>query len=307
MANKILTQRGVETARPRAKRYGVRDQLIPGLRLIVQPSGARSYALFARSNGRLLNLKVGNAALISLAAAREEARRQLALTSRGEDPHYPAGDRGGVGRDRRAAVHRALRPGRHQKLAPDRAAHRARSRLALAASADRRHQQAGRRRVARRDRRPRLSGDRQPRPGRTAQAARLVRRSQPAGRLTDRSHQDAGTGGGPRPRAQRPRARAGVAGRRQARLSVRDIYSDLDPDRPAPRRGRRLTLGGTRARASDLVAAAGAGQERRRSDPAGADRARHPRRNAARRRQRLRVHDRGHEPDRRLLGGQAQS
>ena len=48
---KILTQRGVEAARPKAKRYGRPDGLVPGHRLIVYPSGEKSYALFARVNG----------------------------------------------------------------------------------------------------------------------------------------------------------------------------------------------------------------------------------------------------------------
>ena len=59
---KILTQRSVDAAQPRAKRYGVRDGLTPGLRLIVHPSGQKTFALFARVNGRLVNTKIGSAA-----------------------------------------------------------------------------------------------------------------------------------------------------------------------------------------------------------------------------------------------------
>ena len=57
---KILTQRGIETAKPRAARYGVRDGLVPGLRLLVHPSGAKSFTLFARINGSQLNVKIGS-------------------------------------------------------------------------------------------------------------------------------------------------------------------------------------------------------------------------------------------------------
>jgi integrase len=84
--SKILTQRGFDAARPKAKRYGIRDGLVPGLQLIVHPSGQKTYALFTRINGKLINLKIGNAAALTLAQAREQARRKLAMTARGEDP-----------------------------------------------------------------------------------------------------------------------------------------------------------------------------------------------------------------------------
>ena len=35
----VLTQRGVEAAKPKAKRYGKPDGTVPGLRLVVFPSG----------------------------------------------------------------------------------------------------------------------------------------------------------------------------------------------------------------------------------------------------------------------------
>src|SRR5262245_2496287 len=83
---KILTQRAVDAAKPKAKRYGLRDGLVPGLRLIVHPSAVKSFVLFARINGKLVNLKVGNAAVMTLAQARAEARRLLTMVARGEDP-----------------------------------------------------------------------------------------------------------------------------------------------------------------------------------------------------------------------------
>ena len=84
--SKALTQRGVDAARPKDKRYGRADGLVPGHRLIVFPSGAKSYALFARVHGELINLKIGNAAVLSLAQAREEARRKLTEIAKGLDP-----------------------------------------------------------------------------------------------------------------------------------------------------------------------------------------------------------------------------
>jgi integrase len=83
---KILTQRSVDAAKPRAERYGLPDGLIPGLQLIVQPSGFKSYALYARIGGKQEKLTLRSAAVLTLAEAREEARRKLVMIARGEDP-----------------------------------------------------------------------------------------------------------------------------------------------------------------------------------------------------------------------------
>jgi integrase len=83
---KILTQRAVDAAKPRAKRYGRPDGLIPGLQFIVQPSGFKSYALYARINGAQAKLQVGNASILTLAQARDQARQLLALIAQGQDP-----------------------------------------------------------------------------------------------------------------------------------------------------------------------------------------------------------------------------
>jgi integrase len=83
---KILTQRAVDSARPRAKRYGLRDGLIPGHFLLVHPTGHKSYALFARINGEQAKLNNGNARIVGLGQARDQARRLLALIAQGQDP-----------------------------------------------------------------------------------------------------------------------------------------------------------------------------------------------------------------------------
>jgi integrase len=82
----ILTQRGVEAARPKASRYGRRDGTVPGLRLIVHPAGEKTFALFTRVNDRLTNFKIGSAATLSLAKARELARAKLEEIAAGGDP-----------------------------------------------------------------------------------------------------------------------------------------------------------------------------------------------------------------------------
>ena len=109
---KVLTQRGVESAKPRPGRYGRNDGIVPGLRLIVYPSGLKSFALFTRVNGRLINHRIGDATVLSLAQARDNAKRQLALIAGGGDPR--AVKQGGAGpsrdrRARRAPVHRSSR------------------------------------------------------------------------------------------------------------------------------------------------------------------------------------------------------
>jgi len=83
---KILTQRGVETAKPKAERYGKPDGLVPGLQLIVQPSGAKTFRLIPRVNGKQVNITIGSATVLTLAEARAEAKRQLGLIAKGEDP-----------------------------------------------------------------------------------------------------------------------------------------------------------------------------------------------------------------------------
>ena len=82
---KVLTQRGVETAQPKAIRYGKPDGLVPGLQLIVQPSGAKTYRLLVRIHGKQVNLTIGDASLMTLAEARAK-RGILAAIANGEDP-----------------------------------------------------------------------------------------------------------------------------------------------------------------------------------------------------------------------------
>jgi integrase len=80
---KKLTDVRVRTAKPKAARYEVSDGGSP-LRLVVQPSGARSYAVRFRVNGetRKLTLPKG----ISLAAARKLSADAMLQASQGIDP-----------------------------------------------------------------------------------------------------------------------------------------------------------------------------------------------------------------------------
>src|SRR6476619_4605056 len=82
----ILTQRGVESAKPKTARYGKRDGIVPGLRLIVHPAGEKTFALFTRVNDRMTNFKIGSASTLSLAEARDLAKTKLGEIAGGKDP-----------------------------------------------------------------------------------------------------------------------------------------------------------------------------------------------------------------------------
>ena len=57
---------------------------MPGQHLLVHPSGKKTYALFPRVNGKQVNFTIGYAAVLTLAEARAEAKRQLALIAGGK-------------------------------------------------------------------------------------------------------------------------------------------------------------------------------------------------------------------------------
>ena len=70
--------RRVRAAKPRAKKYEIRDDVITGLGLAVQPSGVRTFVLNRMVRGRRRYATVGNADAMTVPEARIEARRLLA-------------------------------------------------------------------------------------------------------------------------------------------------------------------------------------------------------------------------------------
>ncbi|WP_171091348.1 integrase family protein [Ruegeria sp. HKCCD9179] len=84
-----LTSTRVRNLKPRTQRYEVRDAQTPGLLVRVFPSGVKSYYLRARvGHGRkapMRNVRIGSVAEVSLADARAEALRLLALMRQGID------------------------------------------------------------------------------------------------------------------------------------------------------------------------------------------------------------------------------
>ncbi|MCB1469192.1 MAG: tyrosine-type recombinase/integrase, partial [Rhizobiaceae bacterium] len=69
-----------------ATRREVPDSLLPGLYLVVQPSGAKSWAVRYRADGRPRKHTIGRYPRISLAQARDLGRELLRAVAEGRDP-----------------------------------------------------------------------------------------------------------------------------------------------------------------------------------------------------------------------------
>jgi integrase len=83
---KTLTIKGIEAIKPGDTRREVPDGLIRGLFFVVQPSGAKSWAVRYRFNGLPRKLTLGAFPAIDLKASRELAQRALVAVAAGEDP-----------------------------------------------------------------------------------------------------------------------------------------------------------------------------------------------------------------------------
>jgi integrase len=77
----------VENAKPDpARRMEIADGALTGLYLVVQPSGAKSWAARYRHNGKPVKLTLGPYPRLGLGEAREAARETLRIVSEGQDP-----------------------------------------------------------------------------------------------------------------------------------------------------------------------------------------------------------------------------
>ena len=83
---KALTNRSVELTKPASERREIPDELLPGLYLIIQPSGARSWAVRYRHHGHPCKHTLGRYPAIDLAAARKLAGAALRAVAEGRDP-----------------------------------------------------------------------------------------------------------------------------------------------------------------------------------------------------------------------------
>jgi integrase len=81
-----LTSKAVEVMKPAQVRQEIPDALLPGLYLIVQPSGAKSWAVRYRHHGRTRKHTLGRHPALDLQTARELARKALRIAAENRDP-----------------------------------------------------------------------------------------------------------------------------------------------------------------------------------------------------------------------------
>lgn len=87
MVAKVLTMQSVERLKPLpARRIEIPDAALPGFYLVIQPSGAKSWAVRYRVGGKTRKLTIGPYPLFDLSAARAAARKALQMATRGQDP-----------------------------------------------------------------------------------------------------------------------------------------------------------------------------------------------------------------------------
>ncbi len=81
-----LTDKAVQNEKPGPKRKEVPDAAMPGLYLLVQPSGAKSWAYRYRFSGKTRKLTLGRYPKVALAGARRLAREAELEIRQGKDP-----------------------------------------------------------------------------------------------------------------------------------------------------------------------------------------------------------------------------
>lgn len=88
-----MTVESIKSYAPRAARYEIKDAVVPGLRLVVQPSSAKSWALRYSHRGQYRKLTIGPWPLIPLAESAEDRKARLA-----KDPASDPPDARGIAR-----------------------------------------------------------------------------------------------------------------------------------------------------------------------------------------------------------------
>ena len=117
-----LTDRVVQQTKAKAARVEIADAVLPGLYLIVQPTGAKSWAVRYRMGLRTRKLTLpGRYPVLSLAKARDAARMALESVTAGADP--AAAKHAGTPADDTLAAYTALYREKHvSRLRPGTAA-----------------------------------------------------------------------------------------------------------------------------------------------------------------------------------------
>src|SRR5271165_184717 len=80
---KVLTVGRIESAKPKEARYELPDAGLPGFYLVVQPSGAKSFALRYRAAGKPRKFTIGAYPQFTLEMARKCAREAIGKIARG--------------------------------------------------------------------------------------------------------------------------------------------------------------------------------------------------------------------------------
>ena len=84
---RALNVRTIDAIKPhKTKRQELPDNIVRGLYLVVQPSGAKSWAVRYRHDGKPTKLTLGPYPRLGLAEARAAARETLGVVSEGNDP-----------------------------------------------------------------------------------------------------------------------------------------------------------------------------------------------------------------------------
>src|SRR5258708_22144048 len=83
---KALTVKRIENAKAAGARQEIPDGLLVGLYLVVQPSGAMSFAIRYRHAGQPRKLTLGAYPAISLETARSLGSKALRVAAEGRDP-----------------------------------------------------------------------------------------------------------------------------------------------------------------------------------------------------------------------------
>ena len=78
MTEKPTFARRIRAAKPRAAKYEVRDDVVSGLALAIQPTGVRTFFLARMVRGRRRYATLGSADAMTIPEARREARRLIA-------------------------------------------------------------------------------------------------------------------------------------------------------------------------------------------------------------------------------------
>ena len=81
-----LTARRLETIKPGKSRREIPDGYLPGLYLVVQPTGGLTWAVRYRHHGRTRKLTLGRYPVLDLKAARELGAKALRAVAEGRDP-----------------------------------------------------------------------------------------------------------------------------------------------------------------------------------------------------------------------------